>query len=55
MHGEFIVETDASDYCIGGVLQEDQGHNLQPVDYFSKKLTGHHAIMQPMSASYWPL
>ena len=23
MHGEFVVETDASDYCIGGVLQQD--------------------------------
>ena len=23
MHGDFVVETDASDYCIGGVLNQD--------------------------------
>ena len=38
-HGEFIVETDASDYCIGRVLEQDQGHSLQPVAYYNKKLT----------------
>ena len=36
MFGEFAVETDTSDYCIAGVLQQDQGQGLKP--YYSKKL-----------------
>ena len=40
MHVELIFEADASDYCIGGFLQQDQGNGLQPIVYHSKKLTG---------------
>ena len=40
LRGDFVIDTDASDYCIGGVLQQDIGNGLQPVAYFSKKLTG---------------
>ena len=37
---DFVLDTDASNSCIGGVLQQDQGRGLQPVAYYSKKLTG---------------
>ena len=40
MHVDFVIETNASDYFIGGVLCWDQGSGLQPVAYYSKKLTG---------------
>jgi hypothetical protein len=34
----FVVHTDASDYATGAVLQQDQGHGLQPVAFLSKKM-----------------
>lgn len=34
----FVVMTDASDYGIGAVLQQDQGKGLQPICYMSHKL-----------------
>ena len=40
MCGKFVMETDAKEYCIGRVLQQDQGHRLQPIAYCSQKLTG---------------
>ena len=40
MRGDFIIETDASEVCIGGVLQQDGGNGLQPVAFYSKKLVG---------------
>ena len=40
MHGDFFIETDASNVAIGGVLSQDQGNELQTVTYYSKKLTG---------------
>ena len=40
IHADFVIETNASDYCIGGVLYYDQGSELQAVAYYSKKLTG---------------
>ena len=40
MRGDFVIETDASNVAIGGVLSQDQGNGLQPVAYYSKKLTG---------------
>ena len=40
MCGDFVVEIDASDYCISRVLNQDQSNSLQPVAYYSKKLTG---------------
>ena len=49
MWGNFVIETDASNVAIGGVLSQDQGNELQPIAYYSKKLTGAHAIMQLMS------
>ena len=37
----FKVETDASDYAIGGQLsQRDDNGKLHPVAFFSKKLNG---------------
>ena len=37
---DFFIDTDASNRCIRGALQQDQGRGLQPVAYYSKKLTG---------------
>ncbi|MDR3548743.1 MAG: reverse transcriptase, partial [Candidatus Pacebacteria bacterium] len=34
----FVVHTDASGFAVGAVLQQDQGHGLQPVAYLSKKM-----------------
>lgn len=34
----FVMHTDASDYAVGAVLQQDGGRGLQPVGYMSKKL-----------------
>ena len=34
---EFVVETDASDYCIGGALMVKRNDTLQPVFFVSKK------------------
>ena len=37
----FVLETDASDYAVGGVLsQKDAEGNLRPVAFFSRKLEG---------------
>lgn len=35
----FVVGTDASDYAVGAVLQQDHGRGLQPVAYLSRKLS----------------
>ena len=40
MQGDFVVEIDASNVAIGGALSQDQGNGLQPIAYYSKKLTG---------------
>ena len=34
----YVSATDASDYAIGAVLQQDFGHGLQPVAYASRQL-----------------
>ncbi|GBG85797.1 hypothetical protein CBR_g40606 [Chara braunii] len=34
----FVLTTDASQYGVGAVLQQDGGHGLQPVEYMSKKI-----------------
>lgn len=34
----FVIHTDASDFAVGAVLEQNQGHGLQPVAYLSKKL-----------------
>ena len=37
----FILEVDASDFAVGGVLsQQDEAGNLRPVCFFSRKLEG---------------
>ena len=37
----FILEVDASDFAVGGVLsQKDEAGNLRPVGFFSRKLEG---------------
>ena len=35
---KFTVATDASSFAIAGVLLQDQGHGLQPVEYYARKL-----------------
>ena len=35
----FALNCDACDHAIGAVLQQDQGNGLQPVAFFSQKLT----------------
>ena len=35
----FVLNTDACKYAIGAVLQQDQGNGLQPVAYFSAKMS----------------
>jgi hypothetical protein len=34
----FIVNTDASGFAVGAVLQQDQGKGLQPISFMSKKM-----------------
>lgn len=33
-----VVNTDASGFAVGAVLQQDHGHGLQPIAYLSKKM-----------------
>ena len=40
MCGESFIETDAPECYIGGVLQQNQGQELQYIACYSKKLTG---------------
>jgi len=35
----YVVNTDASDFAVGAVLQQDQGRGLQPVAFMSHKMT----------------
>jgi hypothetical protein len=35
----FVLNCDACDFAIGATLQQDQGNGLQPVAYFSAKMT----------------
>jgi hypothetical protein len=37
----FVYGTDASDFAIGAVLQQDHGKGLQPIAFLSQKLTPH--------------
>ena len=34
-----VLNTDACDYAVGGTLQQDKGNGLQPVAYWSRKLS----------------
>jgi hypothetical protein len=34
----YVVNTDASGFAVGAVLQQDQGHGLQPIAFLSKKM-----------------
>ena len=34
----FVINTDASGYAVGAVLQQDQGKGLQPIAFLSKKM-----------------
>ena len=35
----FVLNTDACKYAIGATLQQDQGNGLQPVAFFSAKMS----------------
>ena len=35
----FVVETDASDFAIGGILSQSYNGALHPVAYYSRKLS----------------
>ena len=37
---QFVVQTDASDFALGGVIMQDFGSGLQPIAYESRKLRG---------------
>ncbi|GBG61232.1 hypothetical protein CBR_g19764 [Chara braunii] len=37
----FVLTTDASQYGIGAVLQQDDGNGLRPVEFMSKKIKTH--------------
>ncbi|GBG79339.1 hypothetical protein CBR_g29489 [Chara braunii] len=37
----FVVTTDASQYGIGAVLQQDDGDGLCPLEYYSKRMPSH--------------
>ncbi|GBG60129.1 hypothetical protein CBR_g3373 [Chara braunii] len=37
----FIVTTDASQFGIGAVLQQDDGDGLRPLEYYSKRMPSH--------------
>ncbi|GBG72409.1 hypothetical protein CBR_g11988 [Chara braunii] len=37
----FVVTTDASQFGIGAVLQEDDGDGLRPLEYYSKRMPSH--------------
>ena len=38
---QYVLETDACDYAVGGVLsQEDAKGDLRPVAFFTRKLQG---------------
>ena len=37
----FMVTTDASDFAVGAVLMQDQGHGPQPVAFISRKMNPH--------------
>jgi hypothetical protein len=36
----YVMRTDASDYAIGAVLEQQQGEKLVPVAFYSRKLSG---------------
>ncbi|GBG77973.1 hypothetical protein CBR_g25904 [Chara braunii] len=37
----FVVTTDASQFGIGAVLQQDDGDGLRPLEYYSKRMPNH--------------
>ncbi|GBG92468.1 hypothetical protein CBR_g55547 [Chara braunii] len=37
----FVVTTDASQFGIGAVLQQDDGDGLRPLEYYSKRMPSH--------------
>ncbi|GJP36435.1 hypothetical protein CLOM_g20943 [Closterium sp. NIES-68] len=37
---DYVIEADASDKAVGGVLMQGHGNELQPITYLSKKLHG---------------
>src|SRR4029077_16575199 len=39
MEKPFVINTDASGYALGAVLQQDQGKGLQPIAFMSQKFT----------------
>lgn len=43
---EFIVTTDSSGHCVGGVLSQKYGTNDHPIAFYSKKL-GNHELNWP--------
>jgi hypothetical protein len=35
----FILETDASDFAVGGILSQKQGEDIRPIAFYSRKMT----------------
>ena len=53
---KIVVEVDASDWVVGGVLsQYDDEGTLRPVAFFSKKTHQRRLTTKSMTRNSWPL
>ncbi|GBG73401.1 hypothetical protein CBR_g16117 [Chara braunii] len=48
----FVVTTDASQYGIGAVLQQDDGDGLRPLEYYSKCMPNFHLHARALCFAY---
>jgi hypothetical protein len=49
-----VINTDASGFAVGAVLQQDQGRGLQPIAYLSRRCCQLRLDTPFMNKSYWP-